>query len=398
MYMTDGESIRGAAVFYHQRHCWAWGAPIGALPMVQLEVEVVHATLRIAALQFATALLVLGGMTAATAAPLWKRSPVATESVFVASARVQDQPGTQAARNNGALRFSRYTVTIPPSHRLGGLSSDFRIEPTTGYESKGSFIADLLQHTQAEHGTREVVVLVHGANSGFAGGVRRAAQMSTDLGSRATMILFSWPSANRLDGYLGDVERGAAATANLEELLDILGRSDVSRVVLVGHSFGVSLIMDTLAQMRSKGGGEVFAKLGVALLSPDMAIEDFKVTAKQIGDLPAPIAVYFSSRDWALRLLADITDKRQRLGALTDPAEFADLNLILVDVAAAGTTDLVGHYAVAGQGRLVEVFNQLPDPDFIRFAQVLQRGVLSGTRVVRYGRTTHVVLPPPGGR
>lgn len=330
---------------------------------------------------------------ASTAAPL-RAAPETVETVYVASVRAVDGPGSLATRNAGALHFSTVEVTLPGSHRPGGLSVEMTVEPSGSFAGKADFTRALVADTMAAHGTRQVVVLVHGFNTGFDESARRAGQIGADFDVPASMVLFAWPSGNRLDGYDKDLARAAEARDDLEDLLRTLARSDVSRIVVFAHSLGATLAMDTLARMRAEGAPEVFAKLGgVALMSPDMPIEDFKASMERLGSASNKVVAYLSQGDWALQLVADVTDQRPRLGSLTDPDELADIDMTVVDVSAIGSSDLTGHYAVGGQPGLIATINRMEKPDFIGFARLVAAGGLAGAVVKRHSPLIYISLP-----
>ncbi len=323
-----------------------------------------------------------------TAAPL-RAAPQTVETVYVASVRAVDGPGSLATLNAGALHFSTAEVTIPGSHRPGGLSVEMTVEPAVSFAGKAEFTQALVAH-----GTREVVVLVHGFNTGFDESVRRAGQIGADFDVPASMVLFSWPSGNRLDGYEKDLARAAEARDDLKDLLQTLARSGVSRIVMIAHSLGATLAMDTLAEMRTEGASQVFAKLGgVALMSPDMPIEDFRAAMKRLGNASDKVVAYLSKGDWALQLVADVTDKRPRLGSLADPEVLADIDMTVVDVSAVPGSDLTGHYAVGGQAGLVAAINRMEKPDFIGFARMVEAGGLAGANVERHSPLVYITLP-----
>ena len=340
-----------------------------------------------ASLALALALSALAGVAAVAAEPV-------VETVYVASARAVDGPGSQATRNSGALRYAEYAVTVPVSHQPGGLSAEFAVAPVAGFDGKAAFTGAVVGGAVEAHGTREAVVLVHGYNTGFDESVRRAGQLAADFDVPASMVLFAWPSGNRLDRYNVDMMRAADASANLEELLRTLADSGVSRIVLLAHSMGVILAVDTLAQMHEKGADRFFAKLGgVALMSPDMALDDFKDSMERLGSASGKVVAYVSKGDWALELVASVTDNRTRLGTLPDPRELAGIRMMAVDVSAVRASDLTGHYAVGGQPGLIAAVNRMDKPDFIGFAQMAAAGGLEGATVERHGKFTYVTLP-----
>lgn len=315
------------------------------------------------------------------------------ETVFVASARLVDGPGSLAVQNSGDLHLVSIDVSIPAAHRPGGVSADFKAIGSTPYPSVSAFANAAARQSRSQFGTREVLVYVHGYNTGYDESVIRAAQIAADLDLPSTMVLFSWPAANRLEAYGPDVDRSHEASRNLEMLLRGLGGSGVSRIVIMAHSLGADLATDTLARMSRNGAGTLRGKLGgLVLLSPDMSMEDFKPAMSSIERLGKPVVIYASKGDWALQMLTDITDQKLRLGSVTDPVMLAKWRLTLVDVSKA-SNDLIGHFPIATQPRLMTLINRLRKPDLIGLVTMLKQGEWPGTVVEQYGRATYIGLP-----
>ncbi len=315
------------------------------------------------------------------------------ESVFVASTRLVDGPGSLAIRTNGILHFDRYDITIPASHRVSGVSASFSVSEPTKIDTPGAFGRSVVASPVDGSTTREVMVYVPGYNTGFEESLIRAAQIGADLNVPANLVLFAWPSGNRLDRYAQDVQSAIDAETALADLLRTLARSRVSRIVLIGHSLGADLVMGALARLQASGSSVVFAKIGgIALLSPDIAVDHFRATMQQLHRDAPPVVVYLSKNDWALRLLSDITDKKVRLGSVIDPEELSDLRLSVVDVTQGGGVDLAGHFAVVTQPNVLAAINAQRHPDLIGFVNDLKRGVIAGASVTTHGRMTHILL------
>ena len=99
-----------------------------------------------------------------------------------------------------------------------------------------------------------------------------------------------------------------------------------------------------------------------------------------------------SKGDWALQMLTDITDQKLRLGSVTDPVMLAKWRLTLVDVSKT-SNDLIGHFPIATQPRLMTLINRLRKPDLIGLVTMLKQGEWPGTVVEQYGRATYIGLP-----
>ena len=107
--------------------------------------------------------------------------------------------------------------------------------------------------TQAKADGSTIVVFVHGYNQSYQEALFRMAQMSIDSGLNAVPILFSWPSEANIPGYVADRDGATYARDDLVDLLTMLGRIPSGHNVLVmGHSMGAWLVMESLRQLRGK--------------------------------------------------------------------------------------------------------------------------------------------------
>ena len=71
---------------------------------------------------------------------------------------------------------------------------------------------------------------------------------------------FAWPSAASTLAYVADRESALYSRDALETTIDTLGRSNVTRMDLVGHSMGGFLLMDTLRLMARTENRRLFPK------------------------------------------------------------------------------------------------------------------------------------------
>lgn len=317
-------------------------------------------------------------------------TPAFAASIYVASSRVVDRSGKAIAAVAEHLRFSSVEVTSPPGRTLGSVAGMSVQQPIE--MGRDDFLRRVIRE-----GKGEVVVFVHGYNTSFQSSARRTAQMDEDLNLDATLVLFAWPSLTVLSGYDGDVERATGAEARLADLLADLVDAGARRLVVVGHSLGAKLAMETLAGMSASDGRRVLPRLGgVVLLSPDLATEAFNAAYSSLPGKRPPVAVYLSKDDFALKALSVVTDQEERIGVVSDPNRVADGEIYLIDVSRVVNAG-IGHLAVAAQPALIEAIRDMPAPDLIGFARLLASGDLADSDVARAGRTTLVTLPRLGG-
>ncbi len=149
--------------------------------------------------------------------------------------------------------------------------------------------------------TRDVLVFVHGYNSSFEEAAVRLGQLVADMGFDGTAILFSWPSAGAVTGYLRDQQSARNAGWHLLRLLrDQLPRVGADRVHIIAHSMGSEVVSRAVSLIDRADSLPRFAQ--VVFAAPDV---DARIFGREI--LPAlrtraeGVTLYASSEDDALR-------------------------------------------------------------------------------------------------
>lgn len=238
------------------------------------------------------------------------------------------------------LRYGRVDLSIPPAHATGRIEwpgsetpdpqRHFLASANMRYTGAPAFLRAL---DEASPGS-DVVVFVHGFNVNSAEAIYRLGQVAVDYAADDPVIAFSWPSAGSPRGYVYDRDSVMFARDGLEELLTTLVDADHG-VLLVTHSMGSQLVMETLRQMSISGKGRVLSRLtGVALISPDIDEDVFVRQASRISPMPQPFALLISGKDRVLELSALLTGKPTRLGSIDDPSRLDDLPVSVIDLSA----------------------------------------------------------------
>ncbi len=264
-------------------------------------------------------------------------------NVWVANYRPTLPP---AKRNLGpprpeALRFEKYTVSVPPVHETGVIAwpGSERPDPalhfvTTdqqNFANAGAFKSALVASDTS--GEDEILLFVHGYNVNHAEAVYQLAQVAHDYEVPVPAVLFSWPSAGRAAGYLFDRDSVLFARDQLEETIEQLVRVSGRKLVIMGHSMGSFLIMETLRQIEISGSFDVQRNIeAVFLISPDIDGELFVAQAKRMRALPEPFVVVAVEQDRALRVSALLTGRENRLGSDINRTSVGDLPISVLDV------------------------------------------------------------------
>lgn len=340
----------------------------------------------------------------ATIAPSAALGPI--EPVFISTSRDADvETGAPFGFARSAKsRFARYDVAIPPDRQDGEIgwpvpgrktnpATEFLSTARQIYPDAASFRADLRRslgsHPKAQ---REVIVFVHGFNTNFVEGVYRVAQLGHDLGTNDVLVHYSWPSRANALGYVYDRDSVLFARDGLQRLLEEVIGAGAERILIVGHSLGGALTMETLRQIAISGDKQIMAHIsGVVLISPDIDLDVFRSQAQRIGTLPQPFVIFTNRKDRALALSGRLTGEGQRLGNVKDLSEIGNLDVTLIDTSAysVGT----GHFNVGNSPTLIALLGRVGQIDRALTLDSRRSGLLPGV-VLTIRNATEIILTP----
>lgn len=254
----------------------------------------------------------------------------------------------------GKLSYERYRVSAPPQ-RKGTTITYFngRPKPDSQYIvtdrdqlSKQEFLADALRSIGPDGTTG---IFIHGYNYSYQEALFRMAQIGADARLASAPILFSWPSAAAVAGYVADRDAALASRGELDELVQALSASSkVKRIVLFAHSMGAFLTMETIRELRLQGRDEVLRKLTVVLAAPDIDVDVFRAQLRDIGRMQTPITLLVSKIDRALSVSSLIGGERQRVGRMDvdDPIiqeAAVKEGVRVIDITSVAGSDGLGH-------------------------------------------------------
>lgn len=290
-----------------------------------------------------------------------------TQTIFVATSRqpTTDLSAFSIARSD-TISFARFDVAIPPAHQIGQIEWPQKTpDPERHFMLAGSapingalgFQQSIRQANAGQ--ADEIVVFVHGYNVNFAESVYRHAQIANDYGLRGQQVLFAWPSSAQPLGYAYDRDSVAHARDDLERLLTDLARNQKGKILLIAHSMGSHLVVETLRQMSIGGNRALFSRLsGVALMSPDIDIDLFLRQMERVRPVPQPFVLLVSSRDRPLRLSAALTGQTARLGSISDIRRLKDLPVTVIDLSRF-EGDYGNHLTAASSPTVIALINGL---------------------------------------
>ncbi|MEL6169511.1 MAG: alpha/beta fold hydrolase [Pseudomonadota bacterium] len=322
--------------------------------------------------------------------------------VFVATNRLPEA-GDLGPRRDEALRLTKINVSVPAARRPGEIrigradtnpALTFHAESATHFSSFSQFRTSLNRElSRRPRGQREVIFYVHGFNNTFAEGVYRLAQLKHDLRLPAVGVHFSWPSSANPLGYGYDRDSILVARDALERTLRETAQAGADDIVVVAHSMGALLVMETLRQMAiADPRAPQAAVSSVVLISPDIDIDVFRAQARRIGKLPQPFIIFVSQKDRALRLSARLTGQESRLGNIEDAEDLAEFDITLLDVT--GFSSGIGHFTAGTSPALIGLLGQLAEVDrAFEQDRAGRAGLVPGT-VLTVQNATQVILTP----
>ena len=256
-----------------------------------------------------------------------------------------------SARAEG-ITYGQATVTVPQNslRRQGEIPQPnwiertFKLIPEFGdparhftipqkgivrFRTHGHFVAAAAQNAKlSSDAPSHAVIFVHGFNVTFDEALLRAGQIANDLGRNSpfgTVILFSWPSAGRLDGYVYDMDSADLAITQLSDFLrNVALKAHFEKVHIIAHSMGNVSLLGALQKLRKQPVPR--AKFGqIVLVAPDIDAAKFRQIADGIDKQAEGVTLYVSSTDMAL-----IVSRRMR-GDYPRAGDVPDLGPVVLD-------------------------------------------------------------------
>lgn len=237
-----------------------------------------------------------------------------------------DVPGQIYGSQRGELSGHIFKVSVPPNHQVGRMEwpSGANPDPENEFavvDLRSAEPDDIWVWFNEQDTNGRVLFFVHGYNTEFPDAVYRLAQITEDLELRAAPVLFSWPSGGEVAGYYYDRESANYSRDSFEWVLTQAAENEnVTEIVILAHSMGSWITMETLRQMSIRDG-EISEKIkDVVLAAPDLDIDVFQTQFQRLGPQRPHFTFVVSSDDRALKLSKVLGRGVQRLGAV-DPSQ-----------------------------------------------------------------------------
>ncbi len=324
----------------------------------------------------------------------------AAQTVFIGTSRIKTGSEYGIGRSP-QMSYLNSVISLPPNREPGTISDgratpdpqkDFVLTSLTQFPSAQSFGAAIGQDAARRSSSDVITVYVHGFNNSFADAAFRMAQLSHDLKIDAPVVSYAWPSRGNPLGYEYDADSALFARDGLAEMLLTINQHTTHKVILVAHSMGARLTMETLRQLElSRPGWSARALDGVLLISPDVNIDVFRSQAARFQTWPEPFVIFASRQDRFLRISAALRGEKRRLGNVEDFEELSDLPITVVDVTEFEDADAGNHFVAGSSASLLRLINAARklDDGFLEGAQGTSVSILGSSR--RIGRLTQVI-------
>lgn len=331
------------------------------------------------------------------------------KNVFIGTTRAINEAGEFGIDRSTELSLLQATVSIPPNRDLGTVSDgldtpkperDFALAALDAFASETAFSNSLSRNIAANAGgNREVTVFVHGFNNSFTDSAFRLAQLGHDLELPGAFVSYSWPSRANPLGYEYDRDSALFARDGLADLLEAVGNAGDPDIILVAHSMGSALVMETLRQLEIAEPGWVGRHIrGVILMSPDINIDVFRSQIKRIKVVPDPFVVIVSRKDAVLRLSSRLRGQKTQLGNIENVESVSDLPITLLDVTAFSDRRSGNHFVAGSSPALIQLLRRSSDLDreFLR-GRAGAAIVIPGQRRVVFKTDSSGSQPVAGG-
>lgn len=329
----------------------------------------------------------------------------AQHKAYVATLRSRTESGWFGNDRADQLDFLDVDVSVPPSHSGGKIrykhdrlnaEKYFTFVGRTDYANQKEFSLALHRALgRQKSGERDVMVYVHGYNNSFADGVFRTVQLMHDFKLPGIGVHYSWPSAAHPLGYTYDRDSVLFARDGLEQLLREVSEARPDRIILVGHSLGSMLVMETLRQIEIRDPNWSKRHLGgVVLVSPDLDVDVFKQQSKRFTALPQPFIIFVSEKDRALQLSSTINGDKKRLGLLADASVVGELPVTVVDITDFAENSEERHFTLGTSPLLIELLrNSQAVSTTFNWDAGGKTGLLPGTAITVQS-ATQIILSP----
>lgn len=331
-----------------------------------------------------------------------------SEKVLVVTTRQKSADISQlfSGERSDGLHFAEMVVSVPKMREPGtikppkdkpDLSRDFGVTSATLTDDEAIFASRLRADlAMLPAGKRSVFIFVHGYNVSFAAGLFSAAQIHHDYKVPGISLHYSWPSAQKTALYLYDRDSAEFARDGLTRTLKIAAAAKPESIILLAHSMGSFLTMESLRTLSLTGDNATIAKIDALILAaPDIDVDVFRTQLASLTTRPKAMIVLVSEEDKALKLSGELRGGRPRVGAGANKEELVAEGLIVLDIATLRKKgDKLSHSTFANSETLINLVNGGLNLATIERARARQAGVVGDSLGIAGDLLSSIVYLP----
>ncbi|NVK32930.1 MAG: alpha/beta fold hydrolase [Rhodobacteraceae bacterium] len=283
-----------------------------------------------------------------------------THNIMIVTTRERDErPDTYFnGERAGTIDYATASISVPPSHEAGAIEwpSTFPGDPEKSFVARAASYtpdraamrADLDRRLmELPKGQRSVFLFIHGYNTLFSESLFRFTQFVHDADYKGVPLLFSWASRGQLQDYVYDLNSALVARSALEATLEDLANSKAERIVVLAHSMGNWLMMETARQLTPAQLRRLGPKIDqIVMAAPDIDIDVFKEqlqALKRRTKVSKPFIILVSEDDRALNISSRIAGGKARVGAYENDEELAGLGAVVINLTKLEAKDRINH-------------------------------------------------------
>jgi len=299
-------------------------------------------------------------------------TPERERTILVAASRTSaPPPDFFAETRSDQTNYSKFVISIPPAREIGDVNyprgedvdpdTEFLVSSAVQLKDKQAFVRAInVEADKRAVDDRQGFVFVHGFNTNSAEAVIRATALAEDTGREGVEIVYSWPSAGNVLKYLDDRESALFARGSFKETLTSMSESRLTNYLVVAHSMGNFVAMDTMRELAQQNQKSVLRKIrALVLISADLDIDVFRTQAKPVLAKGVPIILLTTNDDLALSLSAKLRRQGDRVGDITSVSELGGLKVAVFDLTNIQSGDPLKHFKIGTSPEVLKFLKSL---------------------------------------
>lgn len=202
---------------------------------------------------------------------------------------------------NGAEKHEML-LSLQQTTEMGVLKAEDSLQTLT---PELSALFSRLNKALEDSATKDITIYVHGANSNFYRSISQAAQYRHYTGRQAIVVLYSWPSAEKIIAYGTDVRNIMTTVPTFTRFIRLLStHSTAQKINFLAYSAGATLTTKSLAVLgrdtvqSDRAAYRQSLRLGsVYFAAPDTDFDDFVDEYRSYEDIVDNVTVTINQTD-----------------------------------------------------------------------------------------------------